>query len=170
LLVPNVCWEPVAEGGIIVDRYERVAHDLEARFLYATINAFGQLAAVGGILLSAFVLQRLFGWRMGILALVGAASFGVFVSYYASRQQDFIRSKILDDTLQMMQDKHFTFENTVENLWSALQFNMSLGLAGTAALLAGFGAVAVRTAQRDLQDGNSAARQLRLRLQFLTLL
>lgn len=169
-LLAHACWKAVVTGSIIVENYERVAHDLEARFLYATINAFGQLAAVSSMLLSAFVLQRLFGWRTGILVLVAAASFGVSVSYFASGQQDFIRTRILDDTLQMMQDNRLTFGDTVERLRSAIQLNMSLGLAGTAALLAGFGAVAVRASPQNLEDGDFVARELRLRLQYLTLL
>jgi hypothetical protein len=47
---------------------------------------------------------------------------------------------------------------------------MSIGLAGTAALLAGFGAVAVRARPRDLNDSGAMARALRLRLHYMTLL
>lgn len=163
-------WRAVTIDAMNPADYERFAHDLEARFVYGTVNAFGQLAAFAGTLLAGAVLARLFGWRAAIVILVAAAAFGVFVSYHLAEQQDLIRSAILDKTLQSAQEAGFTFAGSVESLWRAIQLNMSVGLAGTAALLSGFGAVAVRTRLEEFQSPDWVARQLRLRLQYLSFL
>lgn len=170
LVVPKTTfWQPSIEMINPVSD-ERVARDLEARFLYATINAFGQLAAVTGGLLAAVVLIHLFGWRAGLPVVIGAALFGLWVVYEQSAQHDRIRSTVLDATLQLVQNRKLTFDETVDRVLYAIRLNMAIGLAGTAALLAGFAAVAVRAGPNDLGDADAMARQLRLRLHYLTLL
>ncbi|MGB9369584.1 MAG: hypothetical protein WCE79_26620 [Xanthobacteraceae bacterium] len=170
LVVPKTTfWQPRIEM-INPVKDERVARDLEARFLYATINAFGQLAAVTGALLAAVVLIHFFGWRAGLLVVIGAALFGLWVVYEQSAQHDRIRAAVLDNALRMMEREKLTFDETVDKVIFAIKLNMAIGLAGTAALLAGFAAVAVRARPKDLDDADAMARQLRLRLHYLTLL
>ena len=162
-------WIKIAADNITAAEYDRFTRDIEARLLYGVISAFGLLAAAAAVALAGFVLVRRLGRFYGPCALLAAAAFGVSVSH-GNREQDFIRGRVLDDAIAVAERAKGIVPGALDKLYDMINLNMGVGLAGTAALLAGFAAVAMRAAPEDFQDDEDSAGQLRDRLRFLTYL
>jgi|tagenome__1003787_1003787.scaffolds.fasta_scaffold20725896_2 hypothetical protein len=162
-------WVKVTADNISAAEYDRFTRDIEARLLYGVISAFGLLAAAASATLAGFVLVRLFGRLYGPSALLAAIVFGVSVSR-GNTDQDLIRGLVLDDTIKVAQQAKGIIPGALDKLYDMINLNMGVGLAATAALLAGFAAVAMRAAPEDFQDDQDGAGRLRERVSFLTYL
>lgn len=166
LLPPKGAWTALDVSSFSADAQTRFAHDIEGRLLYGVTSGLSRLAALAAVVLAGIVLVRRFGRAAGVTLLIAATLLGVAIGKQSERQSD-IRARVLEEPLAVAQRVGVVAGGTTQQVQETIVINLTVGIGGTAALLAAFAAVAVPARRDEL-----TARDLRQRmrdLQWLTL-
>lgn len=166
-LLPDVdTRSTLSAASFLTTAYDRFAHDFEGRLLYGVTSGLSRLAAFAAVALAGIVLVRYFGRGFGVVLLVAATLLGVAIGA-RSGDGTIIRAKVLIEPLSTAEDSSVVPQGTTQKVQETILINLIVGIGGTAALVAGFAAVAVPARRSDL-TGQRLRRRMR-DLQWLTL-